>query len=216
MLERAEENVNEAPQKQIDYILNNTEIKLNNKTKNVEPLITTQLLEINETLNGDVTKEYAATLVADSELIDDNQYGISPLSNYTRTDSEKSKGKDVKLTITIYYTTGTYNKVNYIRITKVKAVSKLIDTSCKIPYTKVRGGYRGFNLATNKWTDVTSAWTKSSGFTATRSINGAKLECTSGGILYSIWAESYCQIKRGTQTWSFSMKIYEADAGFWM
>ncbi|MFR5876103.1 MAG: hypothetical protein ACLUFN_06400 [Eubacterium sp.] len=161
--------------------------------------------------NGDLTKNYSATLIAETNFEENISNSISPLSTHTTTDTKKSNGKDVQLSTTIYYTTGTYNKVPYITITKVSAASKLIDTTCKISYTKVRGGYRGVNLATNKWIDKTSAWTSNTGKTVSRSISGVKLDA-SGGILYSVWGEGYCQIKRGTQTWSFSMKVFEADA----
>lgn len=214
LLYRAKNEINDAPQEHIDYILSNTEIEIDGVLQDVEPLVTTQLIEKSFDNSGNMEAEYAATVITDAEIITDkNGVAVLSTSNYSKTENKLSQGKDVRLYTTIYYTMGTYNKIDYIKLTKVTAKSELVDTSCRIPYTKVRGGYRGYNLATKNWDDKTFSWVQKSGFSSSSTISGAMLEATPGGILYSVWGEAYCQIKRGTQTWSFSMKVYEAGAG---
>ena len=214
LYERAINNINDASTDEIEYIMKNTEIKINDKKQEYAPLITTQLISRKTDKNGVENNIYVANVISDIEIVTDDN-GISTLSTRTHSieETETSKGRDIKITTKVVYETSTYNKVNYIKLISVSANSALIDKSCKIPYTKVRGGYNGWNLETNAPVSYTSAWTTGTGFSASRTINGAKLEATPGGVLYSVWGEAYCQIKRGNQTWSFSMKVVEADSG---
>lgn len=214
LLDRALNNINEAPTEQIEYILNNTFVKIDNYTSEYTPLITTQLIQSKRDLFGNTNKDYIATIIAASEFVTDSQGNqILRATNYTKTESDTSNGLDVMLYTTIHYSVGTYDNVGYIKLTKVVGESRLVDTSCKITYTKVRGGYSGWNLETNRWINSTTAWTTGTSFDASKTINGALIECTDGGIPYEIWGESYCHIQRGSQNWTFSMTVYESDVG---
>ena len=215
LLERAYNHINDAPQELVDNIVNSSKVCIDGNDQSVQPMITTELLESTTGLNGN-TDTYAATLITDYSL-ETNADGVQTLaaSSYTKTENVTTKGSLVRLYTTIYYTTGTYNKIDFIKLTKVSATSKLIDSTCKVKYTKVRGAYRGYNLDNNKLIlkDVVSSWTQVAGFKASRTITCPRIETTSGGIYYEIWGEGYCYITRGTQSWTLSHKVIEADVG---
>lgn len=177
-----------------------------------KPLFVTELLSKRVGINNqNIKEEYATTIVSEVE-IENNK--LSAVSSYSKSEKEVSSGGEVILYTTIYYETGTQDGINYIALRQVKAKAEVKVGLVKIDYVKARGGYKGYNLNTESFVDRTISWYQKEGAEAsTHYIEGAHLECTSGGIFYTIWGEGFAHITRQSSSWTMSHKVIEADAG---
>ena len=113
---------------------------------------------------------------------------------------------------TIHYSVGSYAGFTCIKLNKVSVRSKLLDSTCRITLTCARGGYSGYNLATDRFVDDTSNYTCGTQ-DASRSISCPPLELTDGGVRYEIWGEGKTYVHRGDQSWTISHIVRENGMG---
>ncbi len=213
--DRAINGVNDAPEQVVEEIEKNAVLTIDGVKQDEKPLVTTELLS--EYSDGDDTVDnYAATVLSEMN-IEKDELKATAASDYSKKESEKSSGGEITLTTTIYFTVKEVNGVGTIALNKVKVYGTVNTARVKIEYVKARYGYRGINFTTRKMDNVTSSWSKATGTTKTVTVNGPKLECVDGGMVYRIWGEGLAHVKRGeSSTWDTKHTVEESGMGWFM
>lgn len=215
LLERAIDGVNEAPSDITKDIEKNATLSINGVKQKEKPLVTTELLS-RYVYNANAVETYAATLISEMNV---EGTALKAASNYTNREEKKSSGGEITLATTIYFTVEKINKVGTIKLTKVSATAGANVSGVTVEYAKARYGYRGVNYSTRKMENVTSSWYKSTGTSkkVDVTVNGPRLECVNGGVLYRIWGEGLAHVKRGTSsTWDTTHTVEESGMGWFM
>lgn len=182
--------------------------------------INTKLQSTYMSNSGDIKQIYAADATSTFEAIidDGGELLVEPRANVserTLTEASENYSDWLQLKTTIYYETGTYNTIGYIKLTKVSTTVSYIGANVKSNLLKLRYGYFGYNLDTELLMSgqYTSAWTsKSSALNLSTSASCPRLELTPGGIPYNVFGEASCSASRGNTSFTVSHSVREIDA----
>ena len=169
---------------------------------------------------GDIRQMYVADATSTFETLvgSRGEIIIEPRANVserTLTEASESYSDWLQLKTTIYYETGTYNTIGYIKLTKVSTTVSYIGGNVKANLLKLRHGYYGYNLDTERLMSgqYTSEWTsKSSVLNLSTNVTCPRLELTPGGIPYNVFGEASCTASRGGTTFTVSHSVREIDA----
>lgn len=208
LLERAINGENDAPAQVVESIKENTVLSIDGVEQTEEPLVTTELLSISQ-VNDEVSESYAATVISNLEIVD-NQ--LRATSSYSKEEHVSSSGGEITLYTTIYFEVGDIT----IALKKVSTRAVVNVGRVTVDYVKIRYGYTGINFDTRGLARHTSTWYSKTGTSNTVTVNAPKIECVPGGVLYSIWGEGAAHVNRGSSSWTTSHKVVEADMGWFM
>lgn len=205
LTDRANNNVNEAPQAVINQIMDSSVVAIDGNSINKSNIkITTQLLERNTYSNGNNTSNYAATIVADiipnDIIIPKYENELATRATHTKQEGDYSLGQ---VLATIYFTSGYSGNIYWIKYDKIVGTFSPADSG-SLKNRKVRGGYKGWNYAAGNAANKTNSWKTGSTSTITQTINSPKLEGQVGYPLY-IWGEVNCTATRNTQSWNITV-----------
>lgn len=208
----AKNNTTERENRKFKEIYPSAKLVIDDTEQPEDPLLVTELLSKEVSLDNQNSKETYATTIISELAIENNT--LSVVSDYSKTEKISSSGGEVYLYTTLFYETGKYDGINYIALRKVTVKAQVRTGLVKVDYVKARGGYKGYNLYTNKFVDRTFSWYQNTGFeVSTPNYDGAILECTSGGIFYSVWGEGFAHVTRQSSSWTMTHKVIESDSG---
>ena len=212
LLTMAKNNTTERENRKFKEIYPSAKLVIDDTEQPEDPLLVTELLSKEVSLDNQNSKETYATTIISELAIENNT--LSVVSDYSKTEKISSSGGEVYLYTTLFYETGKYDGINYIALRKVTVKAQVRTGLVKVDYVKARGGYKGYNLYTNKFVDRTFSWYQNTGFeVSTPNYDGAILECTSGGIFYSVWGEGFAHVTRQSSSWTMIHKVIESDSG---
>lgn len=212
LLTMAKNNTTERENRKFKEIYPSAKLVIDDAEQPEDPLLVTELLSKEVSLDNQNSKETYATTIISELAIENNT--LSVVSDYSKTEKISSSGGEVYLYTTLFYETGKYDGINYIALRKVTVKAQVRTGLVKVDYVKARGGYKGYNLYTNKFVDRTFSWYQNTGFeVSTPNYDGAILECTSGGIFYSVWGEGFAHVTRQSSSWTMTHKVIESDSG---
>lgn len=212
LLTMAKNNTTERENRKFKEIYPSAKLVIDDTEQPEDPLLVTELLSKEVSLDNQNSKETYATTIISELAIENNT--LSVVSDYSKTEKISSSGGEVYLYTTLFYETGKYDGINYIALRKVTVKAQVRTGLVKVDYVKARGGYKGYNLYTNKFVDRTFSWYQNTGFeVSTPNYDGAILECTSGGIFYSVWGEGFAHVTRQSSSWTMTHKVIESDSG---
>lgn len=208
LMERAINGENDAPAQIVESIKKNSVLTIDGVEQVEKPLVTTELLSSTRT-DGKVSETYAATVISNLEVVD-NQ--LMATSSYSKEEHVSSSGGEITLYTTIYFDVGDIT----IQLKKVSTRATVNVGMLTVNNVKVRYGYTGVNYDTRGLANYTSSWYSKTGTSHSVTANAPKLECISGGIVYSIWGEGAAYVTRGGSSWTTSHKVTECDMGWFM
>lgn len=208
LLERATQNLHEAPDAMIQSALKN--VTLNDIPLNSNDFrSTSQLLTVKSTRSNNVVSEYAVNVMVDIELA---EYGQLRAADYSKTEHETEPGGEATLYATIYYEAGYVGNVPYRKMTGVMGEYKILHGLTSYSNGRVKYGWQGINLDTMRASNIESGWiSKPSGSKYT--VGGLKLE-TSIGAYAEIFGGVGCTLTRGSSVWDAEFKVYQVSGPF--